>query len=612
MKILFAFSDYLLDWYGCCSSVLYDFIEELKSRADVRCVFFNYKRQKRQFPAGIVDAVFTPENVFEAFSTDARILEGAGSVRAQLGEMIAGFKPDVIHCNDRQSFLPFRFDKNVLYDSRMIFSDSITDSVITDMDFLETKTERCALSKSAVLCVHSDSDARAAERLSGGLCVPIVLPSGVRRKTDRAVYRRNEGGCLYVAQNAFYGKDETAQAAEQSGGRGRKKLRVCCFCRKIRAMRNGAAEFITAINRLGADFKEQYCIEYYLYTVSPSSEEKTLSPADVPLIDGFGSAFSEEICRAADIVVISKDVIPFSAALLMAMSAGCLVLLPNDTEAALFVSDRWNCLLFSDDASGCEHALKNAVQNFALYRFIRANAIRTSLHWSTARSVRSHLFVYEQMVRGRISLLDSAYRREERKLLDIFRISDDSKKATCAQKEIQRCTAVISRLLRSGTYTKILVLTGAALPGPAQFPKSVEVFSVLNESRLGFVVRPECLPFDDGEFDVVVSAGCWETVIEPCGALIELQRVCRKKIVILYNCSCPYPWQTVRMETAADWQKLTGTDWNVVCDAPENDFPDDEYQTVVYTKKAYDTVLVEAGCQSGQTHYKAYKKNEAV
>lgn len=596
MRILFAFSDYLLDWYGFCSSVLYDFIEELKSHADVRCVFFNYRHCGRRFPKGVVDAVFTPENVFEAFSTDARILECAGSIRAQLGELMSGFKPDVIHCNDRQSFLPFRFDRNVLYDSRMIFSDSLSDSSVTDMDFLETKTERCALSKSAVLCVHSDSDARAAERLSGGLCVPIVLPAGVRRKAERTVYRRSGGGDLYVAQSAFYGESGKAEAAERSGIVGRKRLRVCCFCRNSRTMSGGAADFIAAVHRLGASFKERSGVEWRLCTVSALPEEAMLSPADAPLLDGFesaGGAFPGSAYCSFDIAVISKDVRPFAAVLLMAMSAGCLVLAPEGAETELFVSDQRNCILFPDTASGCENALRISVQHFSEYRYIRANAVRTSLQWSTERCVRPQLFVYEQLIRGRVSLLDSAYRREERELLEKFRRSDDSQKAVCAQKEIQRCAAVIERLLRHDAYMRILVLTGAALPCQGRFPKPAEVFSVLNVSQLGFVVRPECLPFDDGEFDVVVSSGCWETVIEPCGALVEMQRVCRKKIVILYNCSCPYPWQTVRMETVSDWQKLTGSDWGVVCDSPEQFLPDDVYQTVIYTKRPHENVLSE-------------------
>ena len=74
MRILFVFSDYLLDWYGGFSSVLFDFISELRRRCDVRCVFLAYKHRNVSFPQGIVDAVFSPECVFEAFSTDARQL----------------------------------------------------------------------------------------------------------------------------------------------------------------------------------------------------------------------------------------------------------------------------------------------------------------------------------------------------------------------------------------------------------------------------------------------------------------------------------------------------------------------------------------------------------
>ena len=90
MRILFVFSDYLSDWYGDFSSVLFDFISELRRRCDVRCVFLAYKHRNVSFPQGIVDAVFSPECVFEAFSTDARIerlgeLLGDGAAAALAG-----------------------------------------------------------------------------------------------------------------------------------------------------------------------------------------------------------------------------------------------------------------------------------------------------------------------------------------------------------------------------------------------------------------------------------------------------------------------------------------------------------------------------------------------
>ena len=112
-------------------------------------------------------------------------------------------------------------------------------------------------------------------------------------------------------------------------------------------------------------------------------------------------------------------------------------------------------------------------------------------------------------------------------------------------------------------------------------------------------MRPECLPFDDGEFDAVVSAGSWETVIEPCGALVEMQRVGRKTVVILYNSGCPHSWQTFRMDDEKDFSVLSGTDWEMVSAPPDiSCIAGDLYRPVVFEEKSSVSCFHNAEFQS--------------
>lgn len=603
MRILFVFSDYLLDWYGDFSSVLFDFISELRRRCDVRCVFLAYKHRNVSFPQGIVDAVFSPECVFEAFSTDARILECAASVRAGCDEFVRTFMPDIIHCNDRQSFLPFRFDRHVLYSSRMIFQDSVLSSVITDIDFYEEKLERCAVENCDVLCVSSPAAANLAERLSGGQCVPVVVPPGISYGKS-ALYRAGrESECLYVGQKEFYGGSSSGRkkinSVKKNSGSGR-TVRVGFFCG------NGgsalAERFVSAVRRLGGDFRRQYKAEYFLYTVYGTSEKTHPLLCDFPHFDDvtvIRKDFSEDAYGHSDVAVISSACSPLDAAGLFAMRTGCLVLILSGGELPLYAKPGWNCILATDDAGALSETVRDAVQNFEKYRFIRENAVRTALFWSVERSASAQHFVYRQLYLDRVSFLNSAYRSEERRLLEKYRRSDDAEKAICAQRELFLCSGIVDFLLKQRKYRKILLLTGACSPGKVQFPPQVESFSVLNESEFGFVVRPECLPFDDGEFDAVVSAGSWETVIEPCGALVEMQRVGRKTVVILYNSCSPHSWQTFRMDDEKDFSVLSGTDWEMVSAPPDiSCIAGDLYCPVVFEKKSSASCFHNAKSQS--------------
>lgn len=85
---------------------------------------------------------------------------------------------------------------------------------------------------------------------------------------------------------------------------------------------------------------------------------------------------------------------------------------------------------------------------------------------------------------------------------------------------------------------------------------------VLEESDDGVVVRPECLPFADEYFDKVIVAGAWESVLNPCSALMELERISKESVQILYKAQNPKPWQTFLMESEKDWTEINKSGWN--------------------------------------------------
>ncbi len=643
MRILFVTSEHPSLSSGGAGIFAREYVRELRKFADVVCVYFHLSKNSAPEPDENVDYVFSPKSVFEAFSADSRVLEQAASLRQAVDSLVVKFCPDIIHCNDAKSFLPFRFEKNVFFSSHFssaslnfcsgsgsgFSTGSCFDPDYGFFDFDDGKIERCALKFSPAVAVYSDFAADFAERVSGGLCSPIVLPCGVRaenflentseissenanensgrigneieveaRKTvplrpPPVSFSEGKRKTLFAAEKSLpfeiekHGTDklcveesfgnisERSESVEKKSEKNfpERKIRIACFSRSLASSKggssaNGLNDFVFAVNRLGKSFKEKHCLEFLL-----CGFQDFIPGLDLSLFDRVSENLVyesyENFLKSSDIVVIPSRYEPFGFAGLEAMASGALVLCPKGLGMDMYAEADFNCLEIPHNAEGIAEVLKNAVLNFERYKTIRENAVRTSLEWTWERCVRSHLYVYRQIVKGRLSELSSAYRKEERNLIKKFRATSDVEKLYAAETERRLVFDSLSPLLADSALSedsvfsgkKILVLTGVYLPEKCLFPENVEFFSVLNESDDGIPVRPECLPFDDKEFDFVFMCGSWEAVLEPCGALVEAQRVCRKRLAVFYFTGFPHSWQFFQIEDDRDFEKLSGSEW---------------------------------------------------
>lgn len=640
MRILFVTSEHPSFVSSEAGIFAREYVRELRKFADVVCVYFHLNKDSAPGPDENVDYVFSPRTVFEAFSADSRVLEQAASLRQAVDSLVVKFSPDIIHCNDAKSFLPFRFEKNVFFSSHFasaslnFFSGSgsgfcsayCPDSDYGYFDFDDGKIERCALKFSSAVAVYSDFAADFAERVSGGLCSPIVLPCGVRtenfleseseisdKTADTAESKTPAKSAAETAERKIvplrppsfsFSADKTLFAAEKSlpfkiekHGTGKKseknfpkrKIRVACFSRSPASSKSGSSasgvnDFVFAVNCLGKSFKEKYGLEFFLFGFKDFIPGMDLSLFD-RVSENFVYESYENCLKSADIVVIPSRYEPFGFVGLEAMARSALVLCPKGLGMDMFAEADFNCLEIPHNPEGIAEVLKNAVLNFEKHKTIRENAVRTSLEWTWERCVRSHLYVYRQIVKGRLSELSSAYRKEERNLIKKFRATSDVEKLYVAETERRLVFDSLSSVLADSGLSgdsdfclsgkKILVLTGVYLPEKSLFPENIEFFSVLNESDDGIPVRPECLPFDDKEFDFVFMCGSWEAVLEPCGALVEAQRVCRKRLTVFYFTGFPHSWQFFQIEDDRDFEKLSGSGWKKL-DLHENVKREDE------------------------------------
>ena len=155
LRILFVTSEHPDFFYNGLGTFTRDYVCELKKYCDVFCVYFHLSVGIKPLPNEIVDLVLEPKVVFNTFTSDAKSLEVASSLRASLNSVIDNFKPDVIHCNDKQTYLPFRFDKNVFYSSHLLFCDLISMQGLDDLYFQELKIEKSALQNLSEKVLHN-------------------------------------------------------------------------------------------------------------------------------------------------------------------------------------------------------------------------------------------------------------------------------------------------------------------------------------------------------------------------------------------------------------------------------------------------------------------------
>ncbi|MDE5899260.1 MAG: glycosyltransferase family 4 protein, partial [Treponemataceae bacterium] len=528
MRILFATSFHpaeLADGPGGC---LRDYLRELRKRADVRCVVFDWDAARRQKPDGDVERIVEPQLVLDVFSSESRLIEAAASLRTALSPLLAEFRPEVIHCADAPAFLPFRFDKNVLYAAGL--SESVLAGGACTQNrpaarslraalFRDARIERCAVTGSAVLTVPSNFAAENAERIAGGMCCPIVLPPGLSERRRAAA---DSGG----SANPDSARSEKAGAP----------LTVAFFGR-LEDARSGVNDFIYAVNHLGGQFKQRNNVRFEVH-----GGGRLAFGLDSPLLDAnTAGAGPEEALRRADIVVIPSRDAAFGIAALEAMASGALALLPPGFGMDGFAEPEANCIPISRNYFEIADAIQDAVERFGQYQFMRDNARRTARGWSMGRCVRAYLAVYREICRGRIPQLCSAYRKESRIILERYRKTDDVEKAYCAEQERRAAFEAVRPLAPPEEWNgqsglgrrRTLVLTGVYAPDADALPEHIAVVPTLDEQQDGIVVRPECLPFRDGEFENVVAVGALESAADPCGALAEMQRVENTTVILL-------------------------------------------------------------------------------
>lgn len=556
MRVLFVTSEHPGLLFGGLGTFTREYVRELRKYCDVKCVYFHLSDERIPLPDETVDYVFEPEQIFDAFTPEARILESAASLRKQLEPLLQAFRPDVIHCNDRQTYMPFRFEKNVFYSSHLIFTDLIATSYLDDLYFQEVKVERCAIENSAVVAAYSEFSARCVEKNAGNLKSAVVLPLGLRTEKFHRNFR-NDG-----------------------------KIRVCYFGR-FENVQKGVNDFIYAVNQLGPQFKKRNSVEYFLYGRGQIDVGMDLSLFNKPeFLEG------DELIEAyadADIVVMPSHYEPFGLSGLEAMASGALLLVTTGLGMDEYAEPGRNCIGLPGNAHEMTGVLRNAILDLPKLGLLRENAALTARKWTWKRCVKSHLYFYRLILQERIPFINIAYEKNVRKILSAYKKANDVEKIHAAEEERIAFTCIYGAMSDFERRKKNLVVTGNFIPEDDLFPENFKFVSVLEESDDGIVVRPECFSFADESFDSVIVCGAWESVLNPCSFLMELERVAKDSVQILYKTGKPREWQTFQMESERDWIDINQSGWRFDMNSGygvENLKHTVPFDSVVYRKKS--------------------------
>lgn len=555
LRILFITSEHPDFLNGGLGVFTRDYVQELKKYCDVFCVYFHLTDGIKPLPNNIVDLVIEPKLVLNTFSSDGKSLEVASSLRSSLNEVIYNFKPDVIHCNDIQTYLPFRYDKNVFYSSHSCFNSELLNYSENNYHFSDSKIERCAIENSSVVAVYSDFAAKRLMKISGGLCSPIVLPLGIKSEKflDNSIKYENKYEFEFCAEKNSYNEQKSfAKDVDVF-----QKIRVSFFGRFDNTQK-GVNDFIYSVNSLGSYFMNKYNVEYSLYGKGDLDIGLDLSLfSNIAFLEGQALY---EAYKTSDIVVMPSRCESFGFVGLEAMASGCLLLVPVGLGMDMYAKPNWNCLEISNNCDGIVNGIFDAVTNLSNYRLIRENGVRTAKEWTWKKSVMAHMYFYEMIKKQKVAQVSSGYRYESREIIKNYENISDVEKIHFSEHE----RICISKCIERFSGKKILILSGGYNTISENLPDNVTLISMLDVSDSEVYVRPECLGFDDKVFDVVISVGAWETVVEPCDALLEMQRVAKDEVIIFYHQGYPFFWQYFQIESDDDWKQISSSKWNCI------------------------------------------------
>ncbi|ULQ60273.1 glycosyltransferase [Brucepastera parasyntrophica] len=537
MNILFITTEHPASLYGGLGAFTREFTRELRKYCNVKTVYLHLTNKPLPECDGDIDYVLTPERKFVVNSLDGAILENAASFRSQLEPVFKTFNPDIIHCNDRQTYLPFRFQKNVVYSSHLLYCDMLGIANIDNTYFHELKVEQCALNNADIVVGYSRFAWKRIKHVAP-TCYPISAPLGFNAD---AFYEKKDSNVLNVA---YFGRFENRQ--------------------------KGFMNFIHAVSILGEEYLKSKNVRVCLYgngEIHPDVDTSAFSRVEFLQGKKLYRAYAE-----THIMVMPSKYEPFGLTGIEAMASGCLLLCTEGLGMDEYAVNGKTCINIPRDPPGIAKVLKEVIDNFKKYKPIAKAGKLAVRGWTWKRCVLAHLDIYRQLMQGRTSNLRLAASSESAAVLMEFENADESART----RYNASLASFYKENIEQGKNLKetLVIIAGDVSEVIAQ--NSAHIISTTAFNPKGLRHTLECLFFDKDAYEQVVVFGAWEMTVKPEIALSELLRITAKSLTIYFKTGDSLLWQTVQMESVNDWEELLANyeypDWKIT--SYKNDIPE--------------------------------------
>ena len=551
MKVLFVFSK-VFNSADFFEFFVKGYLDELKKVCDVKSICFNIEKteiseeEKKYF-----DLILSPPLKFKSFDSEKRILETSDFFRIKLQMLLKVFNPDVIHATDIFSYLPFRLENNIFYS---FCSDLKKIHFLENSSSRFSRLEKICLETKGITAVYSKSQGKKLMSYTKNLSSPLLIPCAVDFKRFKRKNFENECEKLKIS---YFGNFETEK----------KNLN----------------DFVFAVNSLGKHFKEKFKIEYTIY--GTGSLSLMLDYSLIDKITSFSSIEISECFKNTEIAVIQDSFESSFISALEAMASGCLVLTSKEKSLESFIKTGFNSLEIPNEIDGMAKTIQKAVEKFSSLNLLRKNAVQTAKEFSWQKSVKAHFYFYQMISKNWANKVCDAYRFEVNDILEKYKDSCDVEKIFRAEAERKACIQFYKSI--SDETKKILFITANYLPEDWELPENVSAVSTVTESEYAVTIRPECLPFKNEQFDIVAAVGSWETVLNPCSAILEMQRISSESVVIFYNSGFPLSYQVCTIDFESDWKSFTASSWKplIFSEPDSSDFESLNFKVIEYKKE---------------------------
>jgi glycosyltransferase involved in cell wall biosynthesis len=449
-----------------------------------------------------VDYTFTPKSSYPTETQEGKILDTSAYLAYEVSKVEESFQPDVIHLNDRQTFLPFRFSKRAIYSKHLIISDLFGTQGMNFTWFQELNIEKMAVTQSEFVLAYSRF---MVDRIYKSLSVhPTILqlPLGIPLEDY------SDSGPSKELRIAYFGRFENVQ--------------------------KGFLEFTRAVEVLGTDFLKKYKVVLSLYGKGELPDNFDQSPYKYV---GYKSGKAlQKAYRNTDIVVMPSRYEPFGYVGLEALASGCALLVTKGLGMDEYLTDD-NHIPITDDYNDIAKKLRSIIMDHEARKALRLKARKSVEHWTLERSIQAHEQAYQYFLGPDSNLVKKMFSSSGWNQLKTIQVNP-----AYAASYREALSNISDKILGKG---KVLLLgPGAAFLSPEYGTRRIPGTMGSEDILQG---RCEILPYDEKSWDIVVLLGALETSLDPISIFKEVQRVTKSQVFYLHSDPLTYLGRSVKM-----------------------------------------------------------------